>query len=110
MSVQIKRGRTCPAGMADGAFLATDWLKARLGRDLRANEANVFGRIARDTYTRRYGHPPYTVRVGSKSSQRTAYLPGDETVLKAALDRYRRTDTYMEAEHASEQVSLDQGK
>ena len=99
MSVQAGKGPMVPVVRRGEAFLATEWLETQLGRDLRPGEAQLFGRIARDMYAGRHaGIPPYTLRVGSKSSQRTAYLPEDEPMLRRALDAYRRTDTFARAE------------
>lgn len=99
MSVQTSRGPMVPLQRRSEAFLASDWLAGQLGRDLRAGEAQVFGRIARDIYASTHaGIPPYTLRVGKKSSQRTAFLPEDVPMLRRALDHYRRTDTFALAE------------
>lgn len=104
MSIQTSRGPMVPPQRRGEAFLASEWLESQLERPLHAGEAQVFGRIARDMYAARHaGIPPYTLRVGKKSSQRTAFLPEDAPMLRRALEAYRLTDTFALAEEARDE-------
>lgn len=101
MSVQTGKGATIPAWRRDDAILIRDWLETRLNRPLAPAEAQTFGRMAHDRYASEHHRQPYTMRVGRKHSQTTAYLPEDEPLLIRVLADYRRTDCCLDAESAA---------
>lgn len=96
---QARKGVPLPPDRYDDAILTPEWLTRQLGRPLQPSEAQTFGRMALDEWTRRHGttYRPYTMRIGEENSQRTVYLPEDTPILFAALERYRRSHTYQRA-------------
>ena len=73
---QARKGPRLPLNRQDEAILAGPWLSTQLGRNLRAAEAQTFGRMVYDEWAKTHpGTLPYTVRIDS--SQKTAYLPED---------------------------------
>lgn len=95
MSRQIRKGPPLPLDREGEAILTNKWLEHQLGRELRAAEAQTFGRMVLDEWRHRHGLVmPYTMRVGEDSSQRTVYLPDDMPILFAALARYRKSKSY----------------
>lgn len=96
---QARKGVPLPPDRYDDAILTPEWLTRQLGRPLQPSEAQTFGRMALDEWTRRHGtgYRPYTLRVGEDNSQRTVYLPEDTPILLTALERYRRSRTYQRA-------------
>lgn len=106
MPVQARRGPHVPDDRRGEVTIVNQWLPKRLGRPLRAAEAQTFGRMALDEWRKRYGShlKPYTVRVGTDHSQKTAWLPEHMPLLESALARYRNSRSYkrIEAELAVE--------
>lgn len=108
MSRQIRKGKPVPPGRLGDVILANEWLAHQLGRPLSGAEAQTFGRMCLEAWRRRYGQhlEPYTIRVGEKSSQRTAYLhPENQPILMAALHQYRQCDT---CKHVEAQIRAEQ--
>ena len=90
---QARKGPRLPLNRQDEAILAGPWLSTQLGRNLRAAEAQTFGRMVYDEWAKTPpGTLPYTVRIDS--SQKTAYLPEDLPLLHKALTRYTNSRSY----------------
>lgn len=90
---QARKGQRLPLSRQDEAILAGPWLSTQLERNLRAAEAQTFGRTVYDEWAKTHpGTLHYTVRIDS--SQKTAYLPEDLPLLHKALTRYTNSKSY----------------